>query len=150
MTDDIPTTTMFFFGTLMDPDILAIILGRSPQKAECEAAFLRGRRRVHVAGRPYPMLVEHAGGRVEGVLVHGLGDRDRARLAYYEGWEYVTEPVTVRTLSGKTVATEMFTCSSGILPDTHDWRLDVWQRKHKPAAVTAATETMTRFARVSA
>ncbi len=149
MTDDIPTKSMFFFGTLMDADILAIILGRSLPASGREAAFLRGWRRVHVAGRPYPMLVSHPGGRVEGLLVHGLGERDCARLSYYEGWEYVTEPVTVRTLSGKTLATEMFTCSSGILADTHDWKPDVWQRKHKPAATAAAMEAMARFSRVS-
>jgi hypothetical protein len=149
MTEDIPTKSMFFFGTLMDADILAIILGRTPPAAEREPAFLRGWRRVYVAGRTYPMLVDHPGGRVEGLLVHGLSERDCTRLSYYEGWEYVTEPVTVRTLSGKTVETEMFTCSSGILADSRDWKLDVWQRKHKPAAATAAADAMTRFARVS-
>ncbi len=149
MTDDLHTKSMFFFGTLMDTDILAAVLGRSPPSSEREVAYLRGFRRVFVSGRPYPMLIEHNGGRVEGVLIHGLGERDCARLAYYEGWEYVTAPVTIRTLSGKTIETEMFTCSSGILADNRDWRLDAWQRKHKPAALSAAKETMARFARVS-
>ncbi len=149
MTEDLHTKSMFFFGTLMDADILAAILERSPAAAEREVAYLRGFRRVFVAGRPYPMLIEQTGGRVEGVLVHGLSERDCARLGYYEGWEYVTAPVTIRTLSGKTIETEMFTCSSGVLAENRDWRLDIWQRKHKPAALTAASEAMARFARVS-
>ena len=149
MVEEVPTRSMFFFGTLMDKDVLAIVLGRIPAAQDREAAFLRGWRRVLVAGRPYPMLVPQSGGRVEGVLVNGLSERECERLGFYEGWEYVTAPVTVRTLAGRVVETEMFTCSDGVLADNRDWGLDLWQRKHKPAALVAAIETMARFNRVS-
>ncbi len=149
MAEDDPTRSMFFFGTLMDADVLAVVVGRLPAAKDREAAFLRGWRRVFVAGRPYPMLIPLAAGRVEGLLVSGLSDREYERLGFYEGWEYVTAPVTVRTLAGRVVATEMFTCSDGILSDNRDWGLDLWQRKHKAAALAAAAETMARFARVS-
>ncbi|OAN51269.1 hypothetical protein A6A04_16595 [Paramagnetospirillum marisnigri] len=139
---------MFFFGTLMDLDLLALVLGRRPDTAQREVAFLRGQRRVFVAGKPYPMLVPQQGGRVEGLLVNGLSDADVERLAYYEGWEYVTDPVTVRTLAGREVATEMFTASSGVLPDsTRDWKLDLWQRKYKPEALVQVAQTMARYGR---
>lgn len=145
MIDDLHTRSMFFFGTLMDVDILTLVLGRPA--AGREAAFLRGMRRVFVSGRPYPMLVPQAGGRVEGVLVGGLEDRDVERLAYYEGWEYVMEPVTVRTLAGREVATEMFAASSGVMAEARDWKLDVWQRLHKPEALGRAEQAMARFGR---
>ncbi len=147
MTDDLHTRNMFFFGTLMDPDVLSAVLGRLPAAAQREAAFLRGMRRVLVAGRPYPMLIPQPAGRVEGVLVSGLSDRDIERLAYYEGWEYVSEPVTVRTLAGRSVETEMFTASSGVLPENRDWRLDLWQRKHKAGALAQAAAAMAKFGR---
>jgi len=149
MDDDIPTRTMFFFGTLMDMDLLAAVIGRLPAAAAREAAFLRGWRRVFVAGRTYPMLIPQPAGRVEGLLVGGLDERDCERLSFYEGWEYVTAPVTVRTLAGREVATAMFTCSDGVLADNRDWSLELWRRKHKPAALVAVAETMARFARVS-
>lgn len=149
MVDEVFTRSMFFFGTLMDVDILTTVLGRVPAASDREVAFVRGWRRVFVAGRPYPMLIPQAGGRVEGLLVSGLGDRDCGRLAFYEGWEYVTAPVSIRTLSGRSVETEMFTCPVGVLSESRDWRLDLWQRKHKSIALTAAVETMARFARVS-
>lgn len=149
MAEDIPTRCMFFFGTLMDADILAIVVGRLPAPQDREVAFVRGWRRVFVAGRPYPMLVPHTGGRVEGLLVSGLSDRECERLAFYEGWEYVTAPVTVRTLSGRNVETEMFTCPPGILADERDWKLDFWQRKHKPETLISAREIMARYTRVS-
>ena len=149
MAEDVPTRSMFFFGTLMDADVLAAVLGRLPATQDREAAFARGWRRVFVASRPYPMLIPQSGGRVEGLLVSGLSEREYERLGFYEGWEYVTAPVSVRTLAGRAVETEMFTCSDGILSDNRDWRLDVWQRKHKPAALVAAAEIMARFARVA-
>jgi hypothetical protein len=145
MADELHTRSMFFFGTLMDGGVLAAVLGRVSARSQHEPAFLRGWRRVFVAGRPYPMLIQQAGGRVEGVLADGLSDRDVERLAYYEGWEYVSEPVTVRTLAGREVATEMFTASAGVLPDSHDWKLDVWQRKHKTAALAQAVAAMAKF-----
>jgi hypothetical protein len=147
MVDDLHTRNMFFFGTLMDVDMLSMVLGRIPASADREAAFLRGLRRVFIVNRPYPMLVQQTGGRVEGLLVSGLGERDMERLAYYEGWEYVTEPVTVRTLAGRSVETEMFSASSGVLPELRDWKLDFWQRKHKPEALVQASETMARLGR---
>ncbi len=147
MIDDLHTRGMFFFGTLMDLDMLSAVIGRLPGPAEREPAFLRGLRRVFVAGRPYPMLIPQVGGRVEGLLVKGLSDQDIERLAFYEGWEYVTEPVSVRTLAGKVVETEMFSASSGVLSDNRDWKLDLWQRKHKPEALAQAQKTLSRFGR---
>ena len=148
MAEDIPTRSMFFFGTLMDADILAVVVGRLPLPREREVAFLRGYRRVYVAGRPYPMLIPHGAGRVEGLLVSGLSDREYERLGFYEGWEYVTAPVTVRTLAGRAVETEMFTCSDGVLSDDRDWKLDLWLRKYKAETMATATEAMARFSRI--
>ncbi|MDO8608171.1 MAG: gamma-glutamylcyclotransferase family protein [Phaeospirillum sp.] len=149
MIEDVPTRSMFFFGSLMDGEVLATVLGRVPAAKDRDVAYVRGWRRVFVAGRPYPMLIPLAGGRVEGLLVSGLGEREYDRLGFYEGWEYVTAPVQVRTLSGRTVETEMFTCPPGVLSENRDWKLDFWQRKHKAEALAAAVETMARFVRVS-
>ena len=140
---------MFFFGTLMDAEVLTTVLGRLPPIQDREAAFVRGWRRVFVAGRTYPMLVPLATGRVEGLLVSGLSDREYERLSFYEGWEYVTAPVSVRTLSGRAVETEMFTCPDGNLADNRDWKQDLWQRKHKADTLALAKEIMARFARIS-
>jgi hypothetical protein len=148
MVEEILTRSMFFFGTLMDADVMSTVIGRLPPLNEREAAFLRGFRRVYVAGRPYPMLVPHAAGRVEGLLVSGLTDREYERLGFYEGWEYVTAPVTVRTLAGRSVDTEMFTCSDGVLSDDRDWKLDLWQRKYKTETMATAKDAMARFARI--
>ena len=94
------------------------------------------------------VLRRFGAGCYDGLLVGGLDERDCERLSFYEGWEYVTAPVTVRTLAGREVATAMFTCSDGVLADDRDWSLELWRRKHKPAALLAVAETMARFARL--
>jgi len=125
------TMPMFFFGTLMDADVLALVLGHSLETVRIEPASVRGVRRVHVAGRSYPMLRPHPGGRVEGHLVGGLTVQDRARLAYYEGWEYDVGPVDVADAAGRTVRAEMYVCPPHIQSDARVWRLDRWQCVHK-------------------
>jgi len=122
---------MFFFGTLMDPDVLALVLGHPLGGVRIEPASVRGVRRVHVAGRSYPMLCPHPGGRVEGHLVGGLTALDRARLAYYEGWEYDVGSVTVTDAAGRTVRAQMYVCPPQIEADDRVWRLDRWQSVHK-------------------
>ncbi|MEE8559476.1 MAG: gamma-glutamylcyclotransferase family protein, partial [Alphaproteobacteria bacterium] len=75
----------FFFGTLMDPDVRALVIGGPAPASRIEPATLAGFRRVHVAGRSYPMLISDALGRVEGCLVRGLDGRARARIGQFEG-----------------------------------------------------------------
>jgi len=122
---------MFFFGTLMDSDVLALVLGHALDTVRIEPAFVRGVRRVHVAGRSYPMLRPHPGGRVEGHLVGGLSADDLARLAYYEGWEYDVGTIAVIDAAGRTVIAGFYVCPPHIQADARVWRLDRWQSVHK-------------------
>ncbi|CCG41792.1 gamma-glutamylcyclotransferase family protein [Magnetospirillum molischianum] len=122
---------MFFFGTLMDADVLALVLGHSLDAVRTEPALVRGVRRVHVAGRSYPMLRPHPGGRVEGHLVGGLTPLDRARLAYYEGWEYDVGTIAAIDSAGRMVTAGIYVCPPQIQADERVWRLDRWQSVHK-------------------
>jgi hypothetical protein len=136
---------MFFFGTLMDPDLLALVLGHSIEGLRIERATVRGMRRVIVAGRTYPMLRPHPGGRVEGHLVHHLTETDRARLAYYEGSEYEVGTVTVTTESGQAVTAALYVCPPEIRAENRVWRLDRWQSLHKARSLTRIRHLMDGF-----
>jgi len=138
-------TPMFFFGTLMDPEVLSLVLGHPLDDLTRTPARIRNQRRVHVAGRSYPMLVPHPGGEVTGHLVTGLTPADRARLAYYEGWEYQVGPVTVIPPSGQSVQAELYTCPPEIRPDRRPWRLDHWQRIHKAGYLPRLRQLMASF-----
>jgi len=136
---------MFFFGTLMDPDVLSLVLGHPLDRLNITPGWVRGRQRFHVAGRAYPMLVPHPGGRVEGHLVGGLDPLDRARLRYYEGWEYEVGPIEVTDPSGQAVMAEMYVCSPDIEADRRPWRLDLWQSVHKAGTLPRLRRLMAGF-----
>lgn len=127
---------MFFFGTLMDRDVLTAVLGREVADGDVRPAVLDGWRRAGVAGRSYPMLVRHPAGRVEGLLVDGLDGDDRERLERYEGPEYRVAALTVRA-DGGDVPAGVFLCRPEVEAGRREWRLEDWRRRHKPSTLAA-------------
>ncbi|KXG49627.1 uncharacterized protein PGRI_055950 [Penicillium griseofulvum] len=112
---------LFFYGTLMAPQILhRVIHGQANpepwQKAmlRFQPAILHGYRRHRVQGADYPGIMAvsetqseteklsapkpHSGTSVMGTLVSGLTDGDVYRLDKFEGSEYEKKRVTVRIL----------------------------------------------------
>ncbi|KUM66437.1 hypothetical protein ACN42_g635 [Penicillium freii] len=112
---------LFFYGTLMVPQILhKVIHGQANpepwQKAmlRFQPAILHGYRRHRVQNADYPGIVAvpeptsetertsdpktNAAVSVIGTLVSGLTDGDVYRLDRFEGSEYEKKPVVVRTL----------------------------------------------------
>ncbi|ARJ68176.1 hypothetical protein WV31_14855 [Magnetospirillum sp. ME-1] len=127
---------MFFFGTLMDEEVLAAVLGRTADPALMEPARLGGWRRTNIAGRTYPMLIPHPTGAVEGLLVRGLDERDCRRLDHYEGPEYRVGCLMVRRRDGTEAMAESYLCPPGVTGGREEWRLETWRLRHKRAALT--------------
>ncbi|MGB0750118.1 MAG: gamma-glutamylcyclotransferase family protein [Magnetospiraceae bacterium] len=122
----------FFYGTLMDREILDLVVGRAVRDSDVEPAQIRGFRRVFVAGAVYPTLVRRHAARVEGLLVRGLTDMDYQRLAQYEGWEYRAENFQVRLVSGEVVGARCFITKPEVGSVPKDWSLADWRRRFKP------------------
>ena len=74
-------TDLFFYGTLRDPDLLRLVLGRD---AVLMPADLPGYRAVWAEGESFPLLIGDAHARATGVLARDLGAEDVARLNFYE------------------------------------------------------------------
>ncbi len=128
----------FFFGTLMDPDVRALVIGGPAPALRIEPATLAGFRRVYVAGRSYPMLISDALGRVEGCLVRGLDGCARARIGQFEGIEYRPERHRVRLSDGTRVEAWVFMARSGVRASETPWVLSTWQRRQKRALLGRA------------
>lgn len=89
----------FFYGTLMDPDLLAVVIGRAVPAGDREPAALAGYRRVRVRAASFPALVPAVSERVEGLAVGRLSAQELDRARFFEGEEYALESVRI-TLRG--------------------------------------------------
>lgn len=133
---------LFFFGSLMDPDLFAVAVGRPLGDFDTAPGILSGFRRRKVRGENYPILVPHPGGRVEGLLVDRLTAAEIDRLHFFEGGEYALSPLPVVDREGNHAGAHAFV-STGILEDAGEpWHLEAWAATEKLRALVHAEELM--------
>jgi hypothetical protein len=122
----------FFFGTLMDTDIVSLVIGRKVTGDMLKPAHLAGFKRVTVQGATYPIIVPDEDSVVDGVIMAGISPQEREALEAYEGKNY---RVTTTMVDARAERREvlMFEPIEGALTATDkDWDLVQWQRRDKP------------------
>ena len=77
------TVRVFAYGTLRDPNLLAVVLGHVFSGVR-RPAVIHGFRRAHVEGFDFPVIVREEGGRIDGILLEGLTEEDLVNLDAYE------------------------------------------------------------------
>lgn len=130
----------FFYGSLMDPDVLALVLGRPRRRTTPAAA--EGWRRLRVAGECYPLIVPDPDGHVAGVVAE-ISPAEARRLAWYEGEDYELGELAV-TLgsSGSSIAALAFLPNPDLAHAGEPWDPLLWRREHKAALLEAAGRWM--------
>lgn len=121
----------FFYGTLIDPEILDAVLRRPFYRIQRRAAVLEGYRCVYRRGACYPVLVPGTTARVVGTVVSGLTTRNVALLRLYEGPDYEIHEISVG-LSGRRshpVRANAFLPGPGWEASSEIWTLEDWQRR---------------------
>ncbi|PWY97810.1 hypothetical protein BCV70DRAFT_166328 [Testicularia cyperi] len=98
--DDSPTTSLFFYGTLVHPKILARVIGNSGSHLTVQNGVLPDAMLCHIKGQEYPGLIRTESIRdrrntVKGTLVCGLTRQDLRCLDAFEDDEYTRVNVTV-------------------------------------------------------
>ncbi len=122
--------TFFFYGTLLDADVRALVMGAGAPAA-LEPATLAGWRRQEHPSATYPMIVRETEASVEGAISRDLAPEVVSRLIAYEGTEYGIEAVEVQLARGGAVAAEVFVPAGRIAGTGTPWDLAAWQRRHK-------------------
>ena len=124
-------TSFFFYGTLLDHDVMALVIGRRLPPSAFVPANLKGHVRQRAKGVSYPILQRDPGGEVEGVVVGGLTKRDVERLSAYEGPRYRIAPLKV-TIGGKPRKVSVFEPKeASFQPVDGAWNLALWQGRYK-------------------
>jgi hypothetical protein len=121
----------FFYGTLLDRDIMALVIGRRLPPSAFVAAKLEGHVRRRARGVSYPILVRAPGGEVDGMVVGGLTARDVERLSAYEGPRYRIAALKVRMSGGLRTVSVFEPLESGFQPVAGAWSLSLWQGRYK-------------------
>ena len=125
----------FFYGTLLDPDVAALVLGRRLPPAAFLPASLPGHARRRIKGGSYPIVVRDPRAEVAGAIVGGLSARDVARLAAYEGPRYRIAPLKVKAGGVLTTVSVFEPIENRFQPAAGAWELGHWQRQHKRAFI---------------
>jgi hypothetical protein len=121
----------FFYGTLMDPDVLHGVLQRRPSRTAAVPAVLNGYRRVYRADAVYPVLVSAPAARVHGRCVGPLHAGDAARLIAFEGEDYIPTVLSVRLDQGRLVAATVFLPAPDTPLSDTTWTPELWRRRHR-------------------
>lgn len=124
--------TFFFYGTLIDRDVRAAVLGKFADNVTVVPAALPDWRRVGLRGRSYPVIVPASGATVEGVAVSfapGTEAPVTELLTSFEGIEYRMETLTL--LSGQNAS--VFVGSRHCHPTGREWSFSNWERRNKRA-----------------
>jgi hypothetical protein len=129
--EEIRMMRFFFYGTLLDPDVMALVIGRRLPPSAFVPAILPGHSRRRAKGATYPVVVRDVADRVQGVVVGGLTSRDVARLAAYEGPGYRIARLKVR-VGGELVTVSVFEpIVARLQPSTSPWDYALWKGRHK-------------------
>ncbi len=145
--------SFFFFGTLCDPDVLEIVVGRPVDPATVVPATLAGYRAcaVMLDREMAPVLVKDEHAKVRGVVVSKLTDSDITRIAHFEGLDYesgeceVVLDQTPPSHPDRSVTVSAW-LSSEFAPKTSvPWDPDLWRLEHKPLFLELAKSWMSFY-----
>ncbi len=115
-----------FYGTLRDPDILALVLGKDLISAHPKVVRIPGYRCERIAGEAYPLLRTDLGESTEFDLYHDVSVEVWRKLQEYEGEEYDHGTLDV---GGKSY--RVFLAKDSVMGSGEDWDLMQFQNRDK-------------------
>jgi hypothetical protein len=133
--------TFFFYGSLMDRELLEAVIDRRAHRLTFSPGWLTGFVAETAHGYTFPTLVTKRAGRVDGVVTYGLTDDDVARIAYFEDTEYAPVTVDVTTAEAD-VAAQVFMSTTTLKSSGELWSFDHWRAHHKPLLMAVTRKVM--------
>ncbi len=132
---------LFFFGTLVDRELLNIVLGNDGAHLEMQDAKLQGFRAERALDEDFPILIQDPDGFLPGLYCAGLTDGDLARIGYYEDVDYTLQPVQVRLVENdRMLVSQAYMAQSHMQSSGKPWHLSDWseEERHRFRLLAAA------------
>jgi hypothetical protein len=133
--------TFFFYGSLMDEELLEAVLGRPVTHLTFATGWLDGYVAETAHGYSFPTLIERRGERVDGIVAQGLTQADIDRIAYFEDTEYAPVVVDVSTARSD-VAAQVYMATASLKATGERWAFDKWKKEHKPLLLAVTHKVM--------
>jgi hypothetical protein len=143
------STRYFFFGTLMDRDVLELVLERPVAADTLVPARLAGYRRVRILRDSFPILVEDSGSSVDGVVFTTASAEENARILFFEDYDYDMAPCRPVLTDGRTVEATFCGAEDGVLASDEPWDLARWAVRHKDGFLKLSKVYMACFGRLT-
>lgn len=122
----------FFYGTLMDGELLRMLAGPRAEDLRLTPGILMNYRRQRARFGNYPVLLPHPGGRVPGLFVEGLDRQLLLWVAHFEGPGYLPQRVSARDQAARQLRPWAFVPLHPGLASPESWDFEAWQRGDKP------------------
>lgn len=122
----------FFYGTLMDQDLLRALTGNRAAALRLTPGHLPNYKRMRAHDGDYPVLVAQLGARAPGLFVEGLDRQSLLWIAHFEGPRYLPQRVLARDLAGRRLRPWVFMPVSPAHASSRSWDFKQWQRRIKP------------------
>ena len=133
--------TYFFYGSLMDVDLLEAVLGRKADHLSFLPGWLDGYAVERAAGYTFPTLVESRTGRVNGVLTRGLTPDDAERVAFFEDEDYEQIVLDISTADSD-ISARLYVASPRLKSSGESWSFDRWRKHDKPLLLAITRKLM--------
>lgn len=139
---------LFFYGTLRDPALLELVLGRPLKPGETRPARAPGHATRRLEDEAYPVLVPQEGAVAEGLLLAPPAPEEQERILFFEDEEYGLVPIEVESGNGPEQAV-YFRPTEKPLQTHEPWDFHAWCERDREVALEAAAELMAMYGHVA-
>jgi hypothetical protein len=140
---------LFVYGSMRDPDVAALVIGRSLHPGRVRPATLPDHRTLRMAGETYPVLARQPGERVRGALLDDLAEPDFERIRFFESVEYRLEPCEVVLELGGRERALLCGAAKEVGLTTEPWTLEEWRARHRDAFLLLTRRYMALYGRAT-
>jgi len=137
----------FFFGTLMDLDVLEVVLDSNPSTLSMSPASLKGYAvyEIEHSFEFIPVVAESPNDIAEGIFIRGLTDVDVERVSFFEDTEYQASSLNISLEDGTETDALVWLGTIFVPRREQRWMLERWQRDHKPLFMAQTRSWMSHY-----
>jgi hypothetical protein len=125
---------LFVYGTLRDPDLFRLVVGRPLSVFSPRPLRLAGWRAAKLANVPFPVLMQAPQSHAAGLVLGPVDAGSLARLVRYEGPSYALRPL--KRLCSQDML-HVFLPLAAPEARADDWRLEEWTALQKAETLSA-------------